>query len=238
MERVLPSEEVKSRIRSLAVGLAADCDAPERDVEEIMRTNLAGASRLPFVGFVTHKGQWVGGYAGYKDARQFLRVLEAAERSPHLQATPAVRKKLAGLVAKAEKAAAKGHWKSVMKAGQAARKTSGRCPEREALAGMVDKARAWAAGQLDTVVKTAREGGDLAAARKLLNEVKSKFAGEPEAADAGVGLKALGRLAQIVRLETGGSSLADAREKEVRRYKDTRWASIFQPAEATKEDGG
>jgi hypothetical protein len=237
VERVLPNEEVMKRIRDLAVGLSADCDSPERGVEDIMREHLAGAQRLPFVGFVTHKGEWVEGFSGYKDTRAFLRVLATAEKTPYLQASKAVRKKLAGLVAKAEKSAAKGHWNAVMRAAQAAAKTSGRCPERKALADIVKKARAWAAEQLDMAVRTARAGGDLTKARKALSDLKKKFSGEPEATDAGLGLKALGRLTQIVRLEAGGPLLDDARKKEIRKYKDTRWASVFEPAKEAKEEG-
>jgi hypothetical protein len=237
VERVLPNEDIKKRIRDLAVGLSADCDSPESDVEDIMRAKLAGAQRLPFVAFITHKGEWVGGYSGYKDTRAFLRVPATAEKTPYLQASKAVRKKLAGLVAKAEKAAAKGHWNAVIRAGQAAAKTTGRCPERKALAEIVKKARAWAAEQLDAAVRTARAGGDLTEARKALSDLKKKFSGEPEAADAGLGLKALGRLVQIARLEAGGSLLVEAREKETRKYEDTRWAAIFQPAEKPEKEG-
>jgi hypothetical protein len=239
VERVLPSEEVKKLIRGLAVGLAADCDSPERDVEKIMRENLAGAQRLPFVGLLTHDGKWVGGFAGYKDTPAFLQVLKAAEESPYLQASKAVRKKLAGLAASAQKAADKGDWKSVMRAAQAAAKTTGRCPERVTLAGIVTKARDWAAGQLDAAVRLARAGGDLAEPRKILGEVRKSFAGEPEFADADLGLKALKKLSQIVRLvQSGASPPAGIREKAARTYKGTRWESVFKPAEEPEEKGG
>jgi len=237
VERVLPTDDVKKLIGGLAVGLAADCDSPERDVEKIMRENLAGARKLPFVGFVTHKGKWVGGFAGYKDKQAFLRVLEAAEKTPYLQASKAVRKKLAGLAAKAEKAAAKGDWKSVMRAAQTAAKTTGRCPERETLAEVVKRARAWAAQQLDAAVRMARSGGDPKEAHQAVSEVKKCFSGEPESADASVGLKALRRLSQIVLLESGATPPLGVREKAARKYKGTRWASIFEPATEPKEAG-
>ena len=237
MERVLPSDDVKKRIGGLAVGLAADCDSPERDVEKIMRENLAGAQRLPFVGFVTHHGKWVGGFAGYKDKRAFLRVLEAAEKSPSLQASKAVRKKLAGLAANARRAADKGDWKTVMRAAQAAAKTTGRCPERKILAEVVTKARAWAASQLDAAVRMARSGGDLTEPRKTLSEVRKSFPGEPESADADTGLKALKKLSRIVRLESGASPPKGIRAKAARKYQGTRWASIFEPAKEPREAG-
>ena len=231
MEGVLPSKDVKKRIASLAVGLAADCDSPESGVQKIMRANLAGAQRLPFAGFITHDGKWIGGFSGYKDTSAFLRVLKAAEDHPYLQASKAVRKKLAGLVAKANQAADKGDWKSVMKAAQAAAKTSGRCPEREALAEVVETARDWATQQFAAAVRIARSGGDLTEARGAVNDVKKSFSGEPESADADTGLKALSRLSQIVRIEAGAAPLAEARHKASRKYKDTRWTSIFEPEE-------
>jgi len=237
VESVLPNEEVKKLIGGLAVGLSADCDSPERDVEKIMREHLAGAQRLPFVGFITHDGKWVGGFAGYRDTSAFLKVLKAAEKTPYLQASKAVRKKLVGLTASAQKAADKGDWKSVMRAAQAAAKTTGRCPERETLAGIVTKARTWAAGQLDAAVRLARSGGDLAEPRKILGEVRKSFPGEPEFADADLGLKALKKLSQVVRLESGASPPAGIREKAARKYQGTRWASVFKPAKEPEEDG-
>jgi hypothetical protein len=236
VERVLPSDDVKKRIRSLAVGLAADCDSPERDVEKIMREKLPGASRLPFVGFITPKGEWVAGYSGFKDARAFLRVLKDVEEAPQLQASKAVRKKLAGLVQTANKGAAKGDWKAVMRAAQTAAKTTGRCPERETLAGLVQKARAWAQEQLDAAVRLARAGGDLKEPRKVISAVKKAFPGEPEAADADTGLKALRRLSQIVSIESRASPPAGLREKAAKKYEGTRWAGVFEPAEEPKEE--
>lgn len=193
-----------------------------------MRANLPNASTLPFVAFVTHKGQWVGGFSGYKNADAFLKVLTAAEKTPYLQATKAVRKKLVGLAASAEKASKRGDWKSVLKASKAAAKTTGRCPERKVIAELMKQGRAWAAKQLDAVVRMAKSGGDLAEARKMLIGVKKNFLGEPEAKDANTGLKAVKRLAKIVEAEAGDSPpTAGTREKAARPYKDTRWESIF-----------
>ena len=236
MERVIPHAKVKDRIAALAVGLFTDCDRPERDVEKIMRAHLPNASTLPFAGFVTHKGEWVGGFSGFKDTRAFLAVLEAAEKTPYLQASKAVQKKLAALVAKAEKATDKGDWKPVMQAARAGAKTTGRCPERQALAGLVKKARAWAAGEFDAAVRFARPGGDLMKARQTLSAVRKQFAGEPEGADASKGLKAVQALSRIVDAESGDSPPpAGIREKAARPYRDTRWASIFEKAPAEGE---
>jgi len=180
----------------LAIGLVADCDRPENDVEKIMRANLPNARTLPFVAFVT-------------------------------QATPAVQKKLAGFVAKSEKAAKKGSWKTVIRYALEADKTTGRCPERKQMTTLMNTARAWANGQLKAAVKSARSSDDTAAASKLVSNVKKKFAGQPEAVDASKGLKALRRLAKIQKIEASGSAPEGLREKAARDFKETRWASVF-----------
>jgi len=224
VERVLPSTEVKERIRDLAVGLASDCDSPEGDVETMMRENLKGAGTLPFVAFVTHDGKWVGGFSGFRDVAEFVRVLDAAEGSPLIQATDAVRKKLAVLADKAGKAAEKSDWKAVVLAAREAAKTTGRCHERKALAAHVKAAREWAAGRLDGAVKAA-QAGDLVAANEATADVKKQFAGEPEALDADTGTKALRKLSLI----PAGDAGARSREKAAQEFADTRWAAVFVP---------
>lgn len=232
MERVLPSPEVKELIADLVVGLASDCDAPEGDVAGIMRDNLKGASMLPFVGFVTHDGKWVGGYAGYKDAAEFAKVLEAAEKSPLIQASDATRKKLAALSDKALKAAEAADWKGVFAAAREAAKTTGRCAERRAIAGLRKKAQEWAAGRLDEAVKAA-QAGDWAKAQEAIADVKKHCAGEPEAADAELGAKAVRKLSALPPGDVA------ARNRASKEFMDTRWDAAFEakPAEPAKEGG-
>jgi hypothetical protein len=229
VERVLPSPEVKERLGDLAVGLAADCDAPESDVEKLMNDNLKGATMLPFAAFVTHDGKWVGGFSGNKDATAFLKVLDAAEQSPLIQATEATRKKLAGLADKATKAAEAGDWKVVATASREAAKTTGRCAERKTLAALRKNASAWASGRLDEAVASARSG-DVAKAQLAIADVRKQLAGEPEAADADMGTKALKRLAAI----PAGDAGARNREKAAEEHRETRWAAIFEPAPAAE----
>jgi hypothetical protein len=124
-----------------------------------------------------------------------------------------------------------------MRAAQAAARTTGRCPERETLAELVQKARAWAAEQFGAAVRMARTGGDLKEPRKVLGNVKRAFSGQPEAADADTGLKALRRLSQIVSIESRPSPPAGLREKAAEKYEGTRWASVFEPAEESEEKG-
>ncbi|MDH3592646.1 MAG: hypothetical protein OER88_12245 [Planctomycetota bacterium] len=231
MERVLPTEEIKERLAKLAVGLAADCDRPERGVESLMRANLPNAQMLPFVAFVTHDGKWVGGYSGSKAMYAFLEEIEKAEKTPHLQASRADRKKLAGLIPRAQKAAEKNNWKTVVKAGQTAAGIWGRCPEREQIAALVGEARAWANTQFAEAIKIARTATDLVPARKLLSGVKKHFAKDPEAGEAAAGLKALGKLASILKIEAKGTPRPDLREKYAKPFEDTRWAVIFDKKE-------
>jgi hypothetical protein len=234
-ESVLPAADVKARLAALAVGLAADCDAPENAVEQLMRANLSGASALPFVAFVTHDGRWVTGYAGYKDTAGFLKVLDTTERSPVLQATPAVQKKFAALAAVAAKAAEKADWRTVLKAGKDGAKLMGRCPERDALAGHVKAARDWAAARFDAAIRAAQLGGDLAEPKAILAEVKKHFAGEPEAAEADSGARALQKLDMLRAAEAAGTPTDALRDKAVREHRDSRWKAIFEEAPAAVE---
>ena len=238
MERVLPAAEVKSRIADLAVGLAADCDRPENDVEKIMRTNLPDAQKLPFVAFVTHDSKWVEGYAGFKRPGDFLAVLAKAEDTPYLKATPEVRKTLAGLVDRSEKAAQRGYWKTVLKLVQTANKTTGRCPERDQMAALEKSARAWAAAQFKSAIKLARTSDGIADARKVLSAVSKQFIGQPEAAVARTGTKALQRLAKIHKAEEAGSAPEDLREKAARDFKNTPWSAIFVAPDGNGQDDG
>jgi hypothetical protein len=215
---------VKPRIGALAVGLAADCDSPERDVQELMRSKLPGANTLPF--------------AGYKDEGGFLGVLDAVEKSPLLDASEPVKKKLAGIAEKATKAAEKGDWKSVMAAGLEAAATTGRSPDRTRVEGLVAKARAWAEERLAAVVADVRKGGELPAARKILDEVKRAMAGAPEAEDAAKGLKALQRLGNIRSVEADPKGLdpATLRKSAAKEYEGSRWDAAFGK-DAAQEPG-
>lgn len=229
MERVLPSPEVKELIADLAVGLASDCDAPESEVSKIMQANLKGAGMLPFAAFITPDGKWVEGFSGFRDTEQFVKVLDAAEKSPLIQASEATRKKLAALSEKAGKAAEGGDWKSVAGAWHEAQKTTGRCAERKALAALRKKAGEWANGRLDEAVKAAQKG-DVATAQAAIADVKKQLAGDPEAADADTGVKAMRKLSL---LPAGDEK---ARQKAALEFTDTRWAAAFEGGPAPNEE--
>jgi len=212
------------------VGLAADCDAPEREVEKIMSSNLAGATTLPFVAILTHDLKWVGGWSGYKDASFVEKALDDAKASPLLQASEAVRKKMQGLVGAAKKAVEKGDWKSVLKAGKDADALDGRCAERDEIGAAVKAARDWGERTLASVADAVKAGGDRVEAKKTLNEVLKQFGAEPEGEDAKQGLKAIDRLGNIVGVEEGKGGLnpAGLREKAAKDYEKGRWKAIFE----------
>ena len=219
---------MKARIAALAVGLAADCDKPESDAQKLVRDNLPNANVLPFAGFLTHDLKWIAGFSGGKNEAAFVAILDAVDKSPLLEASPAGKKKLAGLVEKAGKAAEKGEWKAVLAACHEGSDVSGRCEERTQLDALVGKAREWATGRFAAALKIAQEGGDLVESRKVLNEVKKHFSGEPESADAETGLKALAKLSTVRTAEEGGTAPAGYREKAAADFKDTRWAAAFE----------
>ena len=236
MQRVLPAPSIKQRMADLAVGLAADCDAPESGIGEILHANLPNASTLPFLGFLTPDGLWIDGASGFQDEAAMLALIERVAKSPLLDAKPAVRKQLEKPAATAAAAAAKSDWKTVLVAVREAGKSTGRCPERQAIRAAEEQARAWAMAQLDAAVQEAAAGGDLAAVRKRLTAVKQHFAGEPEGADAETGSKAVLRLQTVREVEANPNPARDLRERSAVPYKGTRWAAIF--AKPSDKPGG
>jgi hypothetical protein len=237
VERALLHKDVKPKIQALAVGLAADCDAAEQAVESLMSANLPNAQRLPFVALLTPDGRWIDGYSGWIEEPALLQLLTKAEKSPLLDATPAVRKQLEKHAAAVGTAVEKGDWQPVLLAAREERKSTGRCPERDVIRGAEKKAREWAAAELDGVVQQAKASGDIVALRKKLGVVKQKFAGEPEAADVETGLKALQKLGLVREVEAGGNPAKDLRERNAAPWKGTRWSAMFEkpaPADAPK----
>lgn len=226
-ESVLTTAKVKERIGALAIGLAADCDEPESDLQTLLRTNLPDAKTLPFVAFLTPEGTWVDGGSGYQDVAEMLAMIERASTSPLMNAKPDVRKALEKPAAAATAAAAKADWKTVLAAAREAKKSTGRCAERTAIADAEKLARDWAASECDTIVRDAAAGGDLPALRKRLAAVKAPFTGEPEAADCDVGQKALQRLQTVREVEAGGNPAKDLRPRSAEPFKGTRWTALF-----------
>lgn len=232
MERTLPAADVKARIGALAVGLASDCDAPESDVAAILHANLPGATGLPFVAFLTADGAWVAGYSGSKDVTAFVKFLADAEASPARDATPAVRKQLDKVAKAATAAAAKGDWKPVLAAGREAAKTTGRCPERDAIRAAEKLAAEWLAAQWNEIAADARSGADLAPARRRLAEIKKHFAGQPAAAEAETGVKALLRLTRIREAEAASGPSPTGRRRAAEEFAGSRWADLFATNDA------
>jgi hypothetical protein len=238
VERVLPSPDVKPRMGALAIGLASDCDHPEEAVARIMQEHLSGGTTLPFAGFLTPDGKWVDGFSGYRDVKAFAEVLTSVEKSPMLQTAPAVRKQLEKGAAAATAAAEHGDWKTVLAEVKKASKSSGRCPERDALRAAEKKARDWSAAELEAAVQEAGSGVDLTKPRKHLTDVKAQFAGEPEFADAETGSKAMNQLQLIREAEVRSGPMPMARDKAAATFKGTRWAAVFVPPAAAGDKPG
>jgi len=76
---VLPHSRIRGRISSLAIGLAAECDRPEREVALLFQQNLRNARMLPFVAFLTPRGRWITGWGGYADVSDLEGHLDLAE---------------------------------------------------------------------------------------------------------------------------------------------------------------
>lgn len=227
VERTLTSEEIQKRIGKTFVGLASDCDNPEREVEKLMRDNLKDARMLPFVAIITHDGKWVSGWSGSRAMYGVLEEIEKAEKSPHLQASAATRKKMASLLKTARKGLEKQNWGATLKAHQSVAKMWGRCQERDEIAALTDKARAWATDQFERVLAHAKDNEDMVPARKMLSGVKKHFRGEPEADDSSMGNKALAKLVSLRKIEAKGKKRPDLRAKAQKQFAKTRWAVLF-----------
>ncbi|MDF1701449.1 MAG: hypothetical protein P1V36_09870 [Planctomycetota bacterium] len=78
-ERMLPHSSIRGRLSSVAIGLAAECDTPEREVQAMFRQHLPRARSLPFVAFLTPRGRWITGWAGYAKLGQVSAQLSTAE---------------------------------------------------------------------------------------------------------------------------------------------------------------
>lgn len=235
---MLPDPAVKARIQSLAVGLSVDPDDPEMDVLLLLSRHFPNPIGLPCGAFVTHDLRWVDGFTDFEGkAADFAKVLDRVEASPVIRPSAEGQKRLEELLAAARKGAEKADWAPVLRAAREARGIEGLCPERKGIAEADGKARAWAEERLAGAVRIAQEGGDLAPARKGLLELKKPFAGEPEAAEAEAGLKALLRLSNILTVEAGGTSVSPKglREKAAAEYAGSRWSAAFErrPAPAS-----
>lgn len=228
---VLTNAKIRPRIQALAVGLAADCDKPESEVEKLIKDNLPGAQILPFAGFFTPELQWIAGWTGSTNADALLKVLDEVEKHALVQATPAVAKQLEALVATAQKAVDKEDWKAVLKAVRDAGRLRGRSALRTQLDGFAELAHAWGTAQLEAVVTALAAGGDAAEARKALNAIASRMGPEREADEVKVGLKAIERLVAIRGIEAGSTpdKAVGLRVKASVELKGTRWATLFQP---------
>jgi hypothetical protein len=141
-----------------------------------------------------------------------------------------VKRAIEKLAATVETALQKSDWKVILQAARQASKMPGRCSERAPIAEAVKQARQWAADEFDAIVQAAAAGGDLTPLRKRLGIVRQHFAGEPEAVEVDVGMKALQRLQLVREIEVAPNPAKDLRPRSAEPYKGTRWAGVFVSA--------
>jgi hypothetical protein len=232
VQRVLTADAIKQRIGELAIGYAADCDSYESDIGNLLSTNLPDAKMLPFVAFLTPTGKWINGASGYQEPGALVALMNEAAASPLLNAAPDVQKALVKPAATATAAAAKGDWKSVLAAAREAKKSTGRCAERNAIAAAEKQARDYANAEFAAVIAAAATKGDVVPLKKRLTALKAPFAGEPEAADCDTGVKALQQLHFVREVEARGNPAKDLRSRSAEPFQGTRWTALFVPVAA------
>jgi len=64
VQGLVPNPAVADLLRTNFVGLAADCDAPEPEVVDLVQRHLADGMMLPFVIFTDANGKFLAGSHG------------------------------------------------------------------------------------------------------------------------------------------------------------------------------
>lgn len=77
--QVLASRSIRGRLSKVAIGLASECDHPEREVRALFSRHLPNPRMLPLCGFVTPDGRWITGFWGGRSTSQFQADLSQAE---------------------------------------------------------------------------------------------------------------------------------------------------------------
>jgi hypothetical protein len=80
---------VAAEASAMSVGYAYDITRPEvREIDQILRANLEGASLMPLIGFLTADLQWVDGFWGARTVQQFRAdIANAARKNPRRTAS-------------------------------------------------------------------------------------------------------------------------------------------------------
>lgn len=76
MQGLVPNPAVAELLRTNFVGLAADCDAPEPEVVELVQRHLADGMMLPFVMFTDADGKFLAGSHGAVQLENLKTTLE------------------------------------------------------------------------------------------------------------------------------------------------------------------
>jgi hypothetical protein len=77
VQAVIPRPDVAPLLQEHFVALAADCDAPEPEVEELA-VKVPDAMMLPFVILTDSNGQYLDGYSGAMTPQALRSMLERA----------------------------------------------------------------------------------------------------------------------------------------------------------------
>jgi hypothetical protein len=219
VSKVLPDSSVAPRMSKVAVGLAADCDDPEPEVEALLRRNLPASATLPLVGFVLPDGRWLCGFGGAIDARRFLEHVAAAER---WVAAEAAARRSAPCLARARSAAARGAWCEVVRL---CREHGTREPE---MASLRRDARTWVEDRLAEAVSLLGAGRyDQAVAECAA--VERAMQGEPEGAEARMGARAAALLKAIAAVPASDADADALRARAAQELRGTRWAALVAP---------
>lgn len=154
--------------------------------------------------------------------------LDDVAKSPLLNASEEGKKQIRAQIAAAEAAAKKDRWGEVAVAVAAADAVFGRCDERAEVDTWRAAERKWLTERYDRVIADGIADKPTAAAKKLLRDVQQAYRGQPEADVARLGVKALGRLAFVRKVEAGGNAKQTLRADTAAEFDGTPWTRLFE----------
>jgi len=76
VQGVVPQPAIANLLQDRFVALAADIDAPEQPLVDLLMANMSDAMMLPFIVFTDAKGNWLRGMQGAVHPDRFRETLE------------------------------------------------------------------------------------------------------------------------------------------------------------------
>ena len=76
MQGVVPQQSIATLLQDRFVALAADIDAPEQSLVDLLMANMPDAMMLPFIVFTDADGNWLRGMQGAVHPDKFRETLE------------------------------------------------------------------------------------------------------------------------------------------------------------------